>query len=82
MASVEYSQRFVSEGHSELYAKYRPQHPQKFFEFIVEHLSAKASRGFVSEERASACSLHWGHSVMDVDLIGKNNFSLAECESF
>ena len=43
MASTDYTQRFVSEGHSVLYAKYRASHTKEFYKFIVDHLRKKVS---------------------------------------
>ena len=43
MASTDYTQRFVSEGHSVLYAKYRASHSKEFYKFIVDHLRKKVS---------------------------------------
>ena len=43
MASTDYTERFVSEGHSALYAKYRASHSKEFYKFIVDHLREKVS---------------------------------------
>ncbi len=54
MESSDYSQRFVSAGHSELYAKYRASHSKGFFKFMVEHLRQKVTCHFVLPDKATS----------------------------